>query len=202
MKKILVLFILFFSYIGSSSAIEQEILLWCNTSACESIYNFDITPDKFNITSFFIYARGDLSSCESEYVILNIWNTEYTICTWRDSSQFDLLYSEEILDFNGLNSIDFTSLSTAAVNYWPGMTNYYEVKILIDYEIIEETWSTWSWIIINNINNDPWINKPIFNIETLKEIFEYEALIMLFILFYTFFQRIIWKKRKPKNFIF
>lgn len=45
---------------------------------------------------------------------------------------------------------------------------------------------------------DSGINKKIFDKATLFEIYEYEALIMLFILFYTFFMRVIGAKQKKK----
>ena len=59
---------------------------------------------------------------------------------------------------------------------------------------LDDTNSTWSWITI--INSSPWINKEVFDLVTIKEIFQYEALIMLFILLYTFFNRVIGKKQK------
>lgn len=82
------------------------------------------------------------------------------------------------------------------------MNNYYEVKILLDYTIEETQTAGTGSIIINNINNDPWINKEIFDNITIKEIYEYEALIMVFILLSTFFNRIIWRKQKSKAFNF
>jgi len=67
------------------------------------------------------------------------------------------------------------------------------------------TWSGTTWtIIINNINKDPGINKSVFDDITLIEIFKYEALIMLFILLYTFLMRIFgapkYKHSKLKGF--
>lgn len=65
----------------------------------------------------------------------------------------------------------------------------------------------WTWtgstltgsIVINNINNDPWINKEIFNEETINEIYQYEALIMVFLILFRFFDRLLWRKSKMKN---
>ena len=51
-------------------------------------------------------------------------------------------------------------------------------------------------IVINNIDNDPGINKEVFDEATLIEIYKYEALIMVFILLYTFFMRVIGARPK------
>jgi len=65
-----------------------------------------------------------------------------------------------------------------------------------------ETSST-TEIVINNINQDPWINKEVFDEATLIEIYKYEAVIMVFIIFYTFLMRVIWKRpKKTKPFDF
>jgi len=63
------------------------------------------------------------------------------------------------------------------------------------------TWNntgSWNSFIINNINNDPWINKSVFDDATIIEIYKYEALMMIFILLYRFFQRVTWIRRKTK----
>jgi len=60
------------------------------------------------------------------------------------------------------------------------------------------TWSGASAFVINNINKDPGINKPVFDNATIIEIYKYEALMMIFILMYTFIMRIMWRaKREP-----
>lgn len=46
--------------------------------------------------------------------------------------------------------------------------------------------------------SDSWINKSIFDEATLLEIYEYEGIIMIFILLYTFFMRVIGARRKRK----
>ena len=58
-------------------------------------------------------------------------------------------------------------------------------------------------IVINNIDNDPGINKEVFDEATLIEIYKHEALMMVFILLYTFFMRVIWAKAKgvPKMWV-
>ena len=54
----------------------------------------------------------------------------------------------------------------------------------------------WTGVYIT-INDDPWINKVVFDEATINEIYEYEAILMVFLLLFRFFYRIIWfKKRK------
>lgn len=65
-----------------------------------------------------------------------------------------------------------------------------------------------TWFLVNEGDditglitwNDPWINKQIFDEATILEIYQYEGIIMIAILFYTFFMRILWVKRKRKPF--
>ena len=50
--------------------------------------------------------------------------------------------------------------------------------------------------------DDPGMNKKVFDEATLLEIYEYEALSMIFILLYTFYMRVIGAKRKKRPFGF
>ena len=206
MKKIILTFILLFVLYNNTYAIEQEIILWCNMPACSDSIIFDITPNTFDTVKYFIYARWDMSS-GNENVTLNIWNDTTIINTWNDSDVFKLISSNNTLNIKWDSILNLDTLSTNQVNYWPNwMVNYYEVKVLIEYTI-EETVNSGTGtgtgttnIVINNIDNDPWINKEVFDEATLIEIYKYEALIMVFILLYTFFMRVIGArvKKVPK----
>lgn len=203
MKKILIFTFLLFLYINNTHAIEQGFIMWCNTKECTTTHTIDITPEKFDITNFYVYARGDLSSCSNEYIDFYIGANTYNLCTWQDSSTWVQLINWDSLNFNNLNTINFTANSTEKVdNQIAGMLNLFEVKVIIDYTIIEEQIDTNTWsIIVNNISEvDPWINKEIFDIYTLEEIFKYEALMMIFILLWTFFNRVIGRSSKRKHF--
>lgn len=200
MKKILIFITLFLLY-NNVNAIEQGLIMWCNTKECTINESIDITPEKFDTTNFYVYARGDLSNCNNEYINLYIWTNTYNLCTGEDSSNWVQLIHGDSLNFSNLNIIDFTAISSDKVgNLIPGMLNYFELKIIIDYTIIEEidTSNSWAIIINNNSEIDPGINKEIFDIYTLEEIFKYEALTMVFILLWTFFNRIIGRKPKSK----
>jgi hypothetical protein len=78
-------------------------------------------------------------------------------------------------------------------------------EIVCDNNITDPgTWGTGtgSTIIINNIDESEGINKPIFDNETIIEIYKIEAVAMVFILLYTFFMRLIWRNPKRKQFWF
>lgn len=210
MKKYILIFILLFCFYSNTHAIEQEIILWCNTPACSDSITFDITPDTFDTVEYFIYARGDMSASTSEFVTFNIWSDTHTISTWNDSDVFELISSNNPLNITWDSILNLDTLSTNEVNYWPNwMVNYYEIRVLIEYTIEETvdpgtgTGTGTTNIVINNIDNDPWINKEVFDEATLIEIYKYEALMMVFILLYTFFMRVIGArvKKVPKMWI-
>lgn len=115
----------------------------------------------------------------------------------------------EVLEKNLVNYIlDNNNIHQESALYYPANSTWwnYNKKILQYSEIIcyDDTGgggTTWTGtIIINNISNDVGINKKIFDTATITEIYEYEALIMVFILLFTFWNRVIWKKPKGKTF--
>jgi len=57
------------------------------------------------------------------------------------------------------------------------------------------------WQDISNIinNKEDGVNKPIFDEYTIQEIYLYEWILMLFIVIFTFFARLLWYKKKKKN---
>lgn len=74
-------------------------------------------------------------------------------------------------------------------------------KIICEIQNQTWTWSTWSWetnVYINNIDSYEGINKSVFDEDTLIEIYQYEALIMIFIMLFKFFNRVLWIKAKRK----
>jgi len=173
--------------------------LWSEETAGADAKTFDITPEEFETAIIWIYARGDMSSW-SEYIDFNIWGQSFVLDTNEDDDVFILLESNINLSLTGW-ILNMDSVATDQVNYNPGsMTNYYEVKVVLDYEIVEENWGweTGTGVIIN-INDDPGINKSVFDEVTLIEIFKYEAFVMFFIVFYTFLMRIIGKRAKQQK---
>lgn len=65
-----------------------------------------------------------------------------------------------------------------------------------------------NWLLVNegeNIKNiieeqEYWINKPVFNEDIIKEIYLYEVVIMVFIINFMFFMRLLWIVRKKQAF--
>lgn len=95
-------------------------------------------------------------------------------------------------------------IDSESVLYYPlSLTWWNHDKKILRFAVITcDNWSistdtgTGTTFIVNNINDDEGINKEIFDIETITEIYQYEALIMVFILSYTFFMRVIGARRK------
>lgn len=64
-----------------------------------------------------------------------------------------------------------------------------------------------NWILVKegeNIKaihdkNEYWVNKPVFDEETIQEIYLYEGIVMLFIVMFTFFARLFGFKGKKRN---
>lgn len=198
MKKLILIVVLFFIY-SNTHALEKEFILSSDQDAGVDNYSFDITPEKFATTNVFIYARGDMSQ-DSEYIDLNIANNSFIINTDEDDDEFILLYSDINLNFTG-SIIESDSLATDDVNFAPwNMSNYYEIKIIIDYEIIEDEIVDGGVAGGVNVNiNSEGINKKVFDEVTIVEIYKYEALMMFFIVFYTFLSRIIWRRQKAEK---
>ena len=195
MKKI-ILIVLLFLYYSNTYAIDTTITLWSNQTAWTDSEILDVAPHEFESINVWIYARGDFSA-NNEFVTLNIWSQIYNIDTNQDSDQFSLLYSNEIIA-NSWSILNISTIAENQINFAPwSMLNYYEVQIVISYTLITDTSNdTWSGSVIVNINNE-WINKEVFDLVTIEEIYKYEALIMVFIVFYTFLMRVIW--RRPKQ---
>lgn len=99
MKKLILIVLLFFIY-SNTHALEKEFILSADKKEGEDSYTFDITPEKFEITNVFIYARGDMSQ-DSEYVNLNIANNSFVVDTHEDNDEFILLFSDINLNFTG-----------------------------------------------------------------------------------------------------
>lgn len=152
------------------------------------------------------YDSNDIKS----FYITNItdWSNIYTIPDWKD------LLITKILVYNtwsieNLQIRDFWWNTLMYVNWL--INEYNNINILISESLeVKESNSidnyTIVWILVNEwddiqsiINNsDNWINKHIFNKETLQEIYQYESIIMIFIIFYNFMMRILWIRRKRK----
>lgn len=193
MKKIILIVFLLFTY-NNTHALQEEIILWCSKAECVVNTSFDIVPHNFETINAYIYARWDFSIVE-EYVDLSIWPDLFYIDTEEDSDVFKLLYTDEIINY-AWNILNITSTWSADVNskIWT-LSNVYEIKIILDYTVEEDEVLSGTWYIIN-INDDPWINKKVFDLETIEEIYKYEAVIMVFIVFYTFMMRIIGRRQK------
>ncbi|NOQ50456.1 MAG: hypothetical protein GQ557_02165 [Mycoplasmataceae bacterium] len=115
----------------------------------------------------------------------------------------------EVLGFDYLSHIMSPSIvNSNTALYWFNTSQWWDFNADIrrfSSIVCDDVW--WSWttwtgsIIINNINNNPWINKSIFDENTLVEIYKYEAIIMVLIILNTFFMRLFDKKPKPSWFL-
>lgn len=112
------------------------------------------------------------------------------------------IYISHTIENEKINMYSLLYFSTSNT-WWDYDINIlrYAAIICDDGNIDATTW-TGSTFIINNIDADQGINKKIFDLETIKEIFEYEALIMVFILMWVFFMRTIWARPKGRVFNF
>lgn len=58
MKKYFITFFVFILYINNSYALQEEIILGCDSPACTDSFVLDVAPEKIINSNIFIYARG------------------------------------------------------------------------------------------------------------------------------------------------
>lgn len=189
MKKIILIFILLFSY----SSVNATIIEY-DKPKFKTIDGF-LTND--DIEPWYNPQPKDRIAIYEPYLIDNIdLLTATKFCDLLSQT-----YISHILEDNTTNKVSVLYYPDN-LTWWDYDDNMYRFTI-ITCDTIEAIAPTWeSTIIINNINEDKGINKEIFDEVTLIEIYQYEALIMVFILMWIFFNRIIWKKPKRENFNF
>jgi hypothetical protein len=132
------------------------------------------------------------------------------IDNWDDEAtaiEYCTLKSETFVNY----ILETDSVFQNSALYFPPNSTWWDYNINIrQFSLITcDDWQTepennsGSWtVIVNNINEYEGINKKIFDDDTIIEIYKYEALMMVFILLYTFFMRTIWRKTKSKPFNF
>lgn len=189
MKKAILIYILYIS-------------IWY-THAIDVVYN-DPTFWDFEPATVYNNVNADINEARLVEYIQDPFGTDpdvmfceelgYTFVESSKLSQGQQLWVETLYTYNG-NWYDYPSTFSQFIPY--------ESVTCDDWTVDPWTWtgSTWTGsIVINNINNDPWINKSIFDEDTINEIYQYEALIMIFIILFHFFGRLLWQKTKSKSF--
>jgi hypothetical protein len=138
--------------------------------------------------------------------------------TWSPTRQ-DIYIIPEGKDFlvqymytDSLNNANFGIKDNwQNIIFWAFQTETYNVNFVIKdlLQLVDSSDAnhfTITWILVDEGEdissivswNSSWINKKIFDESTILEIYEYEALIMVFILLYTFFMRVTGARQKKK----
>lgn len=155
---------------------------------------------------FFISWKTFAYTTDDFFNIYYQWNnsrqTIYNVPEWKDLI-INFLYTDDIT-----NSTIFIRDNWSDVLGWQFTENKNDVFFVIkdNFEIID--WIStnnyvFTWLLINEwedinhiINKTEYgINKPIFNEEFIKEIYLYEGVIMLFLLLFKFFARLLWRPK-------
>lgn len=172
MKKIILIFLLYFCFIFNTNAINSESIksfYITNYTTWSNIYNIPEGKDLL-ITKILSFNSGSIDNLQ----IRNNWGETLIYINWLINEYNDLnILIGDTLEIIQSNSIDNYTIVWLLINEW------------------EDIESIINW-------NESWINKKIFNKETILEIYLYEGIIMVFIVFYTFIMRILGVKRKKK----
>lgn len=176
MKKILLFaFILLFSYNNTNAMTSKELF--------NIYYQWN-----FNWQDIYIVPPG-------KDLIINFIYTDATNWNWW----WELFFKDNWFDIAGARFIDNKNNVFLVIKDLLQLKDSSSANNYVITGILVDEWEDISWIIKWN---DPGINKKVFDKDTIKEIYEYEAISMIFILIFTFYFRIIWIKRKSKPFRF
>ena len=185
----------------------QDIASFYSDSTCQNSdpIGFDESDGNNWITNtinYYCIGRGydwwinfnaDTSATDPDICETNSWPTANTI-RWR----FDTSATDDFIDITCF--IDDSKVWCTD----PNASNYDPQHTREDWSCNFWGWWTWTgstWDVNVVINGWEGINKSIFDLETLQDIYQMEALLMFFLVFMKFFNRITTSWKPNRSFV-
>ena len=160
-----------------------------------------------------ITAWKSLAYTSDELIVLHVVDpvtrtSVYIVPEWKDLLIHDIYINDINENIYIRNSTETTDLLHLLLR-----TDNPDINLIVkdDLQILADPWTNvhitiratlvTEWQDIRYITDhlEDGINKPIFDDYSIQEIFLYEWIIMLFIVLFTFFARLLWYKKKRPN---